>query len=184
MLDNNASLKELIDTFELVDNDLVDRGLAQTITPSSSNRILPRGNYRGDITVKGDYNLVSSNILSGKSIFGVSGSVVAGKRYATGTFQSSDRRGTRKITIGFRPKVVIINNKYDQSSGEYSYILFDTNVVGTFLKGKYLEIDSVSPVNVKTNNLDTVFNISSDGFNTELKTGFEMTSTYNWQAWE
>lgn len=50
---------------------------AQTITPSNSNKTVAcNGNYMaGDITVKGDANLVAGNIVSGKSIFGVAGNV-------------------------------------------------------------------------------------------------------------
>lgn len=119
MLDNNVSLKELIDAFELVDNDLVDRGLAQTITPSTSNKILLKGNYRGDITVKGDANLISANILSGKSIFGVEGTLEKGKKTASGTYLSSSEIvvpggwgdkdiATIQMNLSFTPSRIIL----------------------------------------------------------------------------
>lgn len=75
MLANNVSLKELIDTYALIDNKVIDRGGAQTITPSTTNRVLPKGNYKGDITIKGDANLIAKNIKEGTSIFGVNGSL-------------------------------------------------------------------------------------------------------------
>ena len=47
---------------------------AQTITPSTSNQTISSGKYlSGTQTIKGDLNLVASNIKSGVSIFGVSG---------------------------------------------------------------------------------------------------------------
>ena len=47
---------------------------AQTITPSTSNQTISSGKYlSGTQTIKGDSNLVASNIKSGVSIFGVSG---------------------------------------------------------------------------------------------------------------
>ena len=48
---------------------------AQTITPNTANQIAVSSGYYtgGDITVKGDSNLVADNIKSGVSIFGVSG---------------------------------------------------------------------------------------------------------------
>lgn len=47
---------------------------AQTITPSTSNQTISSGKYlSGTQTIKGDSNLVASNIKSGVSIFGVNG---------------------------------------------------------------------------------------------------------------
>lgn len=47
---------------------------AQTITPGTSNKTIAAGKYlSGTQTIKGDSNLVASNIKSGVSIFGVSG---------------------------------------------------------------------------------------------------------------
>ena len=49
---------------------------AQTYTPTTSDQTIASGQYlSGAQTVKGDANLVSANILSGISIFGVSGSL-------------------------------------------------------------------------------------------------------------
>lgn len=48
---------------------------AQTITPSTTNKIISSGKYlSGTQTIKGDANLKSENIKSGVSIFGVPGS--------------------------------------------------------------------------------------------------------------
>ena len=47
---------------------------AQTITPGTSNKTISSGRYlTGTQTIKGDSNLVASNIKSGVSIFGVTG---------------------------------------------------------------------------------------------------------------
>lgn len=53
---------------------------AETITPGTSNKTaVAKGVYTtGAVTVKGDSNLIASNIRSGKSIFGVSGTLVEG----------------------------------------------------------------------------------------------------------
>lgn len=49
---------------------------AATITPSTSNQTIASGTYlTGAQTISGDSNLVASNIVYGKSIFGVNGSV-------------------------------------------------------------------------------------------------------------
>ena len=50
---------------------------AQTITPSTADKTIASGKYlSGTQTIKGDANLIASNILSGKSIFGVAGTVL------------------------------------------------------------------------------------------------------------
>ena len=49
---------------------------AATITPGTSDQTIASGTYlTGAQTISGDANLVASNILSGKTIFGVSGTV-------------------------------------------------------------------------------------------------------------
>ena len=60
-------------TGKTVTGTMADRGGAQTVTPGTSNKTLNSGYYSGNITVKGDSNLKAENIVSGKSIFGVSG---------------------------------------------------------------------------------------------------------------
>lgn len=127
MLDSNASLKDIIDVFEQIDSKIIDRGLEQTITPSTTNKVLAKGNYRGDITVKGDANLTSANIAVGKSIFGVSGSAkprIASGSYSapsssTSSYQRESPTGTTYLCyvlsltgLAFQPRVVVATCDY------------------------------------------------------------------------
>lgn len=58
---------------------------AATITPGTSNQTIAAGTYlTGTQTISGDANLVASNIVSGVSIFGVTGSYAV-RTYRTGT---------------------------------------------------------------------------------------------------
>lgn len=66
---------------------------AATITPTTTNQTINAGQYlSGAQTIKGDGNLVPENIISGKSIFGVSGNVVI-QKYYTGTSDPSSSLG-------------------------------------------------------------------------------------------
>ena len=68
----------------------VTRKSAQTYTPGTSNQTIGSGQYlSGTQTIKGDSNLVAGNIISGKTIFGVSGSVVIQKYYTGSSTPSS-----------------------------------------------------------------------------------------------
>lgn len=110
-LNENPTLQEIVDEVERLNNLIVNRGGARTITPKTSNQTLNKGYYKGNITVKGDANLIASNILSGKTIFGVNGNVVAGKRWATGSTQSyglgSHHAGFEVRGLAFKPKFVL-----------------------------------------------------------------------------
>ena len=72
----------------------VTKKSAQTYTPGTSDQTIGSGQYlSGTQTIKGDSNLVGSNILSGKTIFGVPGSVVI-QKYYTGSSEPSSSIGS------------------------------------------------------------------------------------------
>ena len=67
---------------------------AATITPGTSNQTIASGTYlTGTQTIKGDSNLKATNIASGVSIFGVSGSL-AFQTYYTGSSAPASSLGT------------------------------------------------------------------------------------------
>lgn len=61
------------DSGQMLTGSMPNRGGSQTITPSANNIVLNSGYYSGSITVSGDADLIAANIVSGKNIFGVSG---------------------------------------------------------------------------------------------------------------
>lgn len=80
-LTNPGTAADLLAGKELIDQDgnpltgSMPSLTEQTITPGVSDQIIAAGRYlSGAVTVSGDSNLAASNIKSGVSIFGVSGS--------------------------------------------------------------------------------------------------------------
>lgn len=87
------------------ENDNADQRVAVTIPKGYSD-----GTVKFDIA---EGNLSPSNIVSGKSIFGVAGTAVVGKRYAIGTTFVSNMN--LSVTgLGFKPTTIVI---YYVSSG-------------------------------------------------------------------
>lgn len=90
----------------------------QTIAPSSGTKTITCNNkyMTGNITVKGDANLVAGNILSGKTIFGIAGNARRFVSKACSTRSSTSRKnfnsksGTYNlypvnVALGFHPVV-------------------------------------------------------------------------------
>ena len=72
---------------------------AQTYTPTTTNQTISSGRWlTGAQTIKGDANLVASNIKSGVSIFGVSGTLEEGL-YQTTTSTITNNSRNRRLTI-------------------------------------------------------------------------------------
>ena len=160
-LSENPTLEEIVDEVERLNNLIVSRGGAQTITPSTSNKTLNKGYYKGNITIKGDSNLVASNIVSGKSIFGVSGSAtvnsLGGKKWASGTTTTYDSTlgdsgyQVHVAGLSFSPKTIcltvegttspitvcsVINGEtqYRYGSSTYNVTQYSTTVAETVAK--------------------------------------------------
>lgn len=74
---------------KLIKGTITSKG-AQTYTPKTVSQTIAKGQYlSGNQTIQGDGNLIASNIKSGVSIFGVSGSYTGGVIYGQGEVSSS-----------------------------------------------------------------------------------------------
>lgn len=82
---------------------------AATITPTTSDQTIAASTYlTGVQTIKGDANLIAANILSGKSIFGVAGTVEAGGG-ASGEITISSSYGKKlSLPINFVPRELVM----------------------------------------------------------------------------
>lgn len=102
-----------------------------TTTPGTANKTIVSANkyVTGDIIVKGDANLIASNIISGKSIFGVSGNAKMSQS-ATGTqnVYGATAGTVYSINCGFQPSAIYL--KGDIIAYKNSWI--DENNVASF----------------------------------------------------
>ncbi|MCX8045262.1 MAG: tail fiber protein [Anoxybacillus gonensis] len=96
---------------------------AYNITPGTSNITIPAGYHNGSGVVYGDPDLIPSNIRQGVSIFGVTGTLIEGKRWAsgvtTGVYESSP--GKTYITVrglAFSPNIVVAKSTTTTWYGE------------------------------------------------------------------
>lgn len=107
-------------TVEAVSNTYVGSGVtkkaAQTITPGTADQTLAAGQYlSGAQTITGDPNLLASNIKSGVSIFGVSGSY-SGSSGGGSLTSKSGTITTSSFDTGFSEIVAIIVDKVSVNS--------------------------------------------------------------------
>ena len=196
-LNDNPTLVEIVDEVERLNNLIVNRGGSQTITPKTSNQVINKGYYKGDITVKGDANLIAPNIISGKSIFGVSGSAtvssLGGRKWASGT-TTNFLHGSKSYHIQvnglfFKPKTIILTpSTTPGGSGMYSngFLVESNNSIIRFGTSNYVvnELNATSPT-ISTGSSGEYpyygYYVYNDGF--FFKAGSSIT-TYKWIAYE
>lgn len=179
-----------------MDNVLVEHGIgaglpikstsAITVTPNTTDQTLAKGQYLKDITVKGDSNLISANILSGKSIFGVNGNVIAGKRFASGSFTSPSSTSTPYTVSGlsFTPAVVVVYLR-DASNSYHSFQFLTTKSAYYEQTASYNAIGLIywgpSSIMAIYDNDGSGWHINSDGFTVKCGQTVEL---HYWVAYE
>ena len=170
-------------------------GSGTVITPGTADIAIPQGYFGGSLTdgkVVGDANLIAANILSGISIFGITGT--GGKRYASGSVTSSTTSATfyyvdgttaptYSITVSglaFKPSIIIA--KY--SSG-WDYVSVYEEVSGG-LYPKTIKVAAFNSTTYTTSNL----NFKGDVAPASVVNGsftiaaYQSGAVYNWLAIE
>jgi hypothetical protein len=165
-----------------VTGTMPNRGAGGTVTPGTSDIVKASGYYSSAITIKGDPNLTPANILSGKTIFGVAGAVVAGKQFATGTVSLAGAYYT--VTgLTFRPKYVF-GWSTKKSSSEYPsfFILADGNLISYDNAGTPKNIAMLYGYSSTTSGrwAGTAAQVTDDGFS--FASLYSGDGPYNWFA--
>lgn len=141
-----------------ISGTMANRGSQGTIVPSTSRKTFYSG-YYNQFYVEGDGDLISSNIRSGKNIFGVNGNMQEGKKFAEGTavvqYLSSNSKRVTVNNIGFKPVFVFLYFTGESLGLKYSgtwfaigadpnsFAPFDGTPWGSY-KYAYLEVNSGS----------------------------------------
>jgi hypothetical protein len=105
---------------------------ATTYTPTTSNQTIAKGYYLTGIqTIKGDSNLVAANIVSGVSIFGVSGTYSGYQFYQGTSLDDLVKATTTAIVIDFpsgytgSELVAFACQLYSRSQGRDLFVYWD-----------------------------------------------------------
>ncbi|AGC67449.1 phage-like putative tail protein [Thermoclostridium stercorarium subsp. stercorarium DSM 8532] len=119
-----------------VTGTMVNRG-AVILTPGTTNQAIPAGYHNGQGYVKGDPNLIASNIKKGVSIFGVTGTLEYSQT-ASGSITIEPDVTYTTVSLSFTPKLVYGFEKTERHLFIYSStksLFWAENSYGEYLYG-------------------------------------------------
>jgi hypothetical protein len=167
---------------------------SKSYTPTTADQSIAAGQYlSGAQTIKGDTNLIASNILSGKSIFGVAGNAVDGsgmKKFASGSIPRSS------TTVNIREYDNTSSNMYDKYTVTVSGLTFiPSSILVIARTSTYSEATIYQAAGVIKSTMGTMRYISTGDNSYDVtdpiyinSTGFclpviSKSTTYNWYAY-
>lgn len=128
---------------------------------------------------RADGNITSSNIRSGVWIYGVQGSLIEGKRSASGTFTSNDYDSNLIISnLMFRPSIVMIYGYYPAGQSYYRRIIYSGGAASWNSGFQWADYYGYSGFSSYGSNY-----LDDNGFSV-YRLGFYATSGSSWYAWE
>jgi hypothetical protein len=167
---------------------------AVVITPSTVNKVIPAGYHNGAGYVVGDANLVASNIRSGVSIFGVSGTLVP-KFEASGSINCARDTVYTISGLSFTPVLVFIKFSYYDSiagqslndftaKGAINGVQLPPNVCDYYVEYYSPHPDGSSPTSSFRGNGPSQITFTSNGFTfrSAYSHGSAGNLTYYWAA--
>jgi len=116
-------------------NKQLDVQAGKTVTPSTSDQMaVDKGKYTtGDVTVKGDPDLVPENIKKGVEIFGVVGTAEKGIKIEMGSFipESDVTMVTVQHNLGAEPSVALVYPAADFENAALQYTSLGIYIANT-----------------------------------------------------
>lgn len=183
---------ELTDTHAQIANKIVAANQGTKIyTPSTVNQPIPKGFHSGQGYVKGDANLKPENIIAGKSIFGVNGTAIEGKRWASGQTSTAVSQFTVN-NLTFRPSRVIIRGKTATYNAQFIFAMItddDNYFCRHRVRDEYFPIikhlgdDEMRDIDFETPS-DTDGRITDTGFISGKLTVMDYPVILAWEAYE
>jgi hypothetical protein len=160
---------------------MIDRG-AMTITPGTTDQIIPTGFHNGSGKVVGDADLISANILSGKNISGVDGSLVPGKKWASSTFTWNNSY-ISVSTLSFRPKRIVFEANFTASGTKKCFRRTMLDSADTY-ELQQNKLSSWYVNSVFSYQTDLAGAITDNGFNNLAMPADTLGYTWTWTAYE
>lgn len=146
--------KQLIDQSGAVVNGAIPDKAGQSYVPTTASQKIAAGQYlAGDQIIAGDANLLPENIVSGKSIFGVAGTLAANKINVTIVNNSA-------YSIYFSRTMFFPNGKLGRGSmevpagGRYTTEIFNSDVLTMSCNAGSVSVSSIEPMNAIWRTID------------------------------
>lgn len=146
--------KQLIDQSGEVVNGAIPDKAGQSYVPTTASQKIAAGQYlAGDQIIAGDANLLPENIVSGKSIFGVAGTLAANKINVT--IVNNSAYSIYFSRTMFRPNGNLARGSMEvPAGGRYTTEIFNSDVLTMSCNAGSVSVSSIEPMNAIWRTID------------------------------